>query len=191
MYCSPSHKWSPAPHPPLDPVLHTGAWCQFNFFFFLSSSSFYLERLWFFFVMVFSLQEFYQIMLECVFLLTCWNCPAPNSIMVGGNKCPHTNKQLQWVSYNSTRSRHYLPGDGISFYGLRAQYHKATPLTHFRYKLWAHVMTCGSDQPATDWRFPWPPPWTSDAVHESRLLLALLINWLEIRSSRDLLFGFH
>ena len=67
----------------------------------------------------------------------------------------HTTKQfsnISWV-FNSILT---LPGNSIWFHRLRVQSHK--PVPHFRCQLQVQVVTCASDQPAINFRFPRPPP---------------------------------
>lgn len=62
-----------------------------------------------------------------------------------------------------------FPGDSIRFHRLKVQSHKIHTHT-FRRQSQTQVVTYTSDQLGIDRRFPWPPPWHSDATHKSRML---------------------
>ena len=55
--------------------------------------------------------------------------------MIGGS--PHIQEILcdtSWMSYNSIKFWHYLPGDSVRFHRLRAQSYKTAPLPNFRWQ---------------------------------------------------------
>lgn len=78
---------------------------------------------------------------------------------VGGS--PHTNNN-SWIpaGYRNSDTMYLeILQVKVSVLARRLQ---PTPHPHFKCHSQALVDTCASDLPATDWRFPQPPPWTSD-----------------------------
>ena len=99
------------------------------------------------------------------------------------------------VSYNSTQFWHYLPGESIRFHRLTAQFHKTALSCNFRHQSQAPVVSCVSNPPATDWMFPWPPPWFSQLARavqrtqRSILLITLLVYYKKIYINQEQPYG--
>ena len=92
-----------------------------------------------------------------------------SSVWVGTSPPSRSNAPTQALS--STQFWHYLAQNNIISHRLKTQSHKPTPC--FRCHTWVQAVTHTSAHLAMYSRFPWPPPWISDASHKSRFYLYL------------------
>ena len=84
---------------------------------------------------------------------------------------PPSRSNAPTQALSSTQFWHCLPQNNIIYHRLKTQSHKPTPC--FRCHTWVQAITHTSAHLAMYSRFPWPPPWISDASPKSRFYLYL------------------